>query len=114
MAKRTAKPKPKRKANAAKKKKVAVPDANELQHWRFMAVPASTTPDALSDRSIAGALDDLVAADVDDHAGEGDPLRGLFGEGQRAGDLARLDYVALVIGACLLVREWPRSGQDVR
>jgi hypothetical protein len=56
---------PKRPAKASKK--VAPPNANELQHWRFMAVPAGTTPDALTDRSIARALDDLVASGVDAH-----------------------------------------------
>jgi len=48
-------------------KPARLPDVDELQNWCFMAAPAGTTPDALHDCTIAGALDQLVKLGLDDH-----------------------------------------------
>lgn len=44
-----------------------LPNANELQNWQFMTVQTGTVPATLTARPILKALDELVAAGVDDH-----------------------------------------------
>ena len=44
-----------------------MPNASELQNWRFMSVPTGTMPARLTSRAILKVLDEMVAAGVDDH-----------------------------------------------
>jgi hypothetical protein len=64
-AKRTAKaPLKREKARATSR---TMPNANELQNWEFMTVLTGSMPATLTSRAILKAIDELVAAGVDDH-----------------------------------------------